>query len=242
MLLLHEAELDRVPVDARELVEHAQLLRPQAADAVGLDVVGDHRVHQQGHMAEHVVEHVGLFEVVELVRLADEVARRETPVGQVVEEHLVRHQPGHGDDLPASALHQGVGQAAEIGDPVRSDRQRAHAFDKGVAGAADQQFGLALVQRLPDAMFLGRLSLPALGDGPVGALRYLAGGEAVLGLGGVGRGVVELSQHGRVSCFSPAPGRTRHRRRRQLARARCPSRSGRRHRASSARSSLGCRR
>ena len=67
-VLLDQAELDRVPVHARELRQHAQLLRAQAADAVGLDVVRDHRVHEHRDVPEHVVEDVGLLEVVELVR------------------------------------------------------------------------------------------------------------------------------------------------------------------------------
>jgi hypothetical protein len=119
VLLLDQAELDRVPVHPRQLVEHAELLRAQAADAVGLDVVGDGRVHQQRHVPEDVVEDVRLLEVVELVRLADEVAGREAPVREVLEEHFVGHQPRHGDDLPSGALHQDVGEAAEVRDPVR---------------------------------------------------------------------------------------------------------------------------
>ena len=67
--LLDESELDRVPVDARELLEDAELACAQAAGAVRLDVVGDHRIHQHRHVAEDVVEDVRLLEVVELVRL-----------------------------------------------------------------------------------------------------------------------------------------------------------------------------
>lgn len=39
-----------------------QALTPQAARAVGLDEVGHHGVHEHGHMAEHVVEDVGLLQ------------------------------------------------------------------------------------------------------------------------------------------------------------------------------------
>ena len=98
---LHQPELHRVPVHARQQRQRAQPLRAQAAFAVGLDEVGDHRVHQHRRMAEHVVEDVGLFEVVELVGAADELSRREAPVSEVLEEDLVGHQPRHGDDLPA---------------------------------------------------------------------------------------------------------------------------------------------
>ena len=103
----------------------------QAADAVGLDVVGDHRVHQQRHVAEHVVEDVGLFQVVEFVRLADEVAGREAAVGEVVEEHLVGHQPGTATTCqPVRCISGIVRQAPEVGDLVGADRQRAHASTK----------------------------------------------------------------------------------------------------------------
>jgi len=43
-------------------------------------------------VAEHVVEDVGLLEVVELMWLADESPRRKTPVGKVLEEDIVGHQ------------------------------------------------------------------------------------------------------------------------------------------------------
>ena len=44
-----------------------------------------------------------------------------------------------------------------------------HAVDEGIAGAACQELGLALKQRLPDRMLLGRVIGPALIYGPVRA-------------------------------------------------------------------------
>jgi hypothetical protein len=69
-------------------------------------------------MAEDVVEDVGLLQVVELVGPADELAGREAPVRQVVEEDLVGHQAGHGHHLPAGGLHQHLAEGLEIGDAV----------------------------------------------------------------------------------------------------------------------------
>ena len=46
-------------------------------------------------MAEHVVEHVGFLDVVELLAGADEIARREATVGEVVVEDVVRDQHRH---------------------------------------------------------------------------------------------------------------------------------------------------
>ena len=42
-------------------------------------------------MAKDVVEDVRLFNVVHLIGVADETAGREAPVGEMVEERLVRH-------------------------------------------------------------------------------------------------------------------------------------------------------
>ena len=67
-------------------------------------------------MAEHVVKDVGLLKVIELIGAADEIAGDESPIGHMIEEHVVGHQPRHGDDLPAGQLHQPLGQFLEIGN------------------------------------------------------------------------------------------------------------------------------
>ena len=59
-------------------------------------------------MAEDVVEDIGLFDVVELVGAADELAGRKAPVGEVIEEDVVRHERGHSDDAPTGQLLQVV--------------------------------------------------------------------------------------------------------------------------------------
>ena len=97
------------------------------------------------------------------MRLADEAARREAPVREMVEEHLVRHQARHGDDLPSGALDQHVGEAPEVRNRVRSDRQRAHAGNEFVAGAAGQQLALALEQRFPHRVLGRRVVRPIPG-------------------------------------------------------------------------------
>ena len=124
-------------------------------------------------MAKDVVKHVGFLQIIELMRLADEMAGRETPVGQVFKKNLVGHQAGHGHQLPAGALHQDVGHAPEVGNAVGPDRQRGHAANERVAGAPRQQPALALEQRFPDAVLFGGVPVPALVNGPVGSLRAL---------------------------------------------------------------------
>ena len=70
-----EAELDRVPVKPREVVQRTEFLkRALAALAIGLHVIGEHGMGEHRHMAEHVVEDVRLLDVVELVGAADELA------------------------------------------------------------------------------------------------------------------------------------------------------------------------
>ena len=67
-------------------------------------------------MPEHIVEHVGFLQIVELVRPADEIARDEAAVRHMVEEHVVRHQSRHCHDLPAGQVHQSFRQFLEIGN------------------------------------------------------------------------------------------------------------------------------
>jgi hypothetical protein len=76
---------------------------------------------------------------------------------------------------------QHVAEPPEVGDLVGTDRQPLHALDEGVAGATRQQAGLAFEQGLPDAVFLRRVVVPALVDGPVGALRPGPGSKAMFG-------------------------------------------------------------
>jgi hypothetical protein len=134
-------------------------------------------------VAEDVVEHVRLFQVVELLRLADELAGGEAAVRQMVEEHVIGNEAGNGDDLPAGVLRQHVAQAPEVRNLVGADGQCLHARDEFIAGAAGQELRLALEERLPDAVLCGGVVVPALVDRPVGALGSpgIAGGQAVLG-------------------------------------------------------------
>lgn len=121
-------------------------------------------------MAEDVVEHIGLFQVVELVGLADEEARWKSTVGQVIEEHVVGHQARHRHHLPAGVLVQHLGHALEVRDLVGPDGQALHALHELVAGTAGQQARLTLEQQSPHRVVLGGVARPALVDRPVGPL------------------------------------------------------------------------
>ena len=83
-----QPELHRVPVQARQEFERMQPFGLLPTPAVRLHVVGEHRVEEHGHVAEEVVEHVGLDDVVEFLGLAQPDRHREAPVGEVGEEGL----------------------------------------------------------------------------------------------------------------------------------------------------------
>ena len=113
------------------------------------------------------MEDVRLLQVVELVRATDEVARREAAVGQVVEEHVVRHQPRHGHHAPAGEGAQLLGQRLEVGDAGPVQIEGVQPLQEGVAGAAGQHLRLPLVERHPGGVLLGGVGVPPLRDGPV---------------------------------------------------------------------------
>jgi hypothetical protein len=155
-------------------------LRAQTARAVGLEILGHLRVHQHRHVAEHIVEHVGLLDVVELRGLADELPGGKTAVRQMLEEHFVGHQARHRHHLPAGALAQHVGEAPEVRDRFGTDRQPLHAVDELLAGVAGQELRLALEEAAPHGVLGARILFPRLINRPVGALRPNARRRAVL--------------------------------------------------------------
>src|SRR5690606_13584499 len=101
--LADEPELHRVPVQPGQVLQRVRAdgVRLDPAAAIGGHVVGEHRVHQQRHVAEEVVEEVRLLDVVDLLGAADPPGDREAPVGQVVEEVEFGQQALHADQAPA---------------------------------------------------------------------------------------------------------------------------------------------
>ncbi len=142
---LHQAKLHRVPVETGEVGKATQAHRPLAAPAIGLHVVGEHRIGQHRDVAEDIVEDVGLLQVVQLMRLADELAGREAAIGQVIEEHIVGHQARHGDHAPTGQALELLVDAIEVRNARAVQVQRVEAAHERVAGAAMQHVGLALI-------------------------------------------------------------------------------------------------
>ena len=143
------------------------------------------------------MENVRLFDVIHLVGVADETARREAAVGEVIEEGFVGDKAGHADDAPAGEGFQLVGEAFEIGDAALGQLQGLGGGHKLAAGAARQQFHHALGQRVPAGVFFRRIGVPALVD-------RVVGGDGADFAAGAGRGghwnllekVSSLSRHG----------------------------------------------
>ena len=171
-----QAELDRVPVQPGEVGQRlrTQRMRLHAAAAVGGHVVGEHRVHQQRHVPEQVVEQVGFGQIVELLGLADPPGHREATVGEMLEEHQLRQQPFDADDLPAGGGAQHAVEIVEFRDPVRRHAHVALAAQELGAGAADQQLLLALEQRRPDLVIGAGVGTPRLLDHAGGVQRHVA--------------------------------------------------------------------
>ena len=118
-------------------------------------------------MPEHVVEHIGFPQVIELVRTADEVACDEAAVGHMVEEHVVGHQPRHRHHLPAGQRRQPFGQFGEIGNARLRQFQHVESAQIRLRGAARQELRLPREQRIPHAMLVRREMRPILRHGPV---------------------------------------------------------------------------
>jgi hypothetical protein len=111
-----QAELDRVPIErAQEVDVRAGVDR---ALAVALHVVGKDRIAEQRHVAEEIVEQVGLDQVVELGTLAQPHRHRKPPVREMVVEHGVRDQAGHADHAPAGQRREPGVHRVEIGNAV----------------------------------------------------------------------------------------------------------------------------
>ncbi len=120
-------------------------------------------------MAEHVVEDIRLLEIVELVRLADEVAGREAAIGKMFEENIVRNEARNGDDAPAGAFTKLPVELAEIRNPGSRQLQDLERLVERLHRASAKQSLLAREQRVPYPMvFVGQL-VPMLRDRPIGS-------------------------------------------------------------------------
>ena len=128
------------------------------------------------------MEDVQLLQVVDLLRPADEPPGDEAAMRQVVEEHLVRHEAGHGDDAPSGELRQPLGKLDEIRDAGLGEMQDVEALQKRRNRATHQLLGLAREEPVPKRVLGLRVSRPVLRNRPV-----VCGAGGKLG-GGLGHG------------------------------------------------------
>ncbi len=104
-------------------------------------------------MAKEVVEHVGLDQIVQLVLLADPARHGEAPIGEVIEEHLVRNEAGNRHDAPAGRLRQDRAGLLEVGNAACAV-QPLQALAKRAGGVLFGQPDLSFIQAAP-ALMLG---------------------------------------------------------------------------------------
>src|SRR5207342_601213 len=115
--LARQAEFDGVPVEPRNHVAEAGGDGRYAQAPHRLHQPGDGLMGEQRHMAENIVEAVRLLQIVEAVGRSDEVADRETELGQHGEKGIVRHQPRNRDAMPAGQPRQPLVEPVEIRNP-----------------------------------------------------------------------------------------------------------------------------
>ncbi|MNE29762.1 hypothetical protein D3C80_1232530 [compost metagenome] len=155
-------------------------------------------------MAEDVVEDVRFLQVVQLIRLPDELTRDEAAVGQVVEEDVLGHQSGHADHGPAGqGLQLGV-HHLEVGDAAGVQVQRVQPAHIGVAGPARQDLHLPGIEGVPGLVLDLGIGVPVLGDGPVGGGAFRRGLKDVFE---IGHGNAPLGSDGRCGQISALSGR-----------------------------------
>ena len=142
-------------------------------------------------MAEEIMENVRLDEIVEFVGAPDPPGHREPPMGEMVEEDIVRDEPRHGDQLPSGRARQHGVRVFQARDPLF----RAKAFEPGDVfgrGIVPQKRGLTPVQEPPARMLLFGVGLIGLRHGvvrahvPIVAAQRMGrvGGEGIGGRGG----------------------------------------------------------
>ena len=141
--------------------------RAASALAVGLQEARVHGVGEQRDVTEHVMEDVRLLQIIEFGLGTNERPGGKASVGEMLEEGVVGNKPRDGDDAPAGQSRKPFAQIRKIRDAGARKLQLRLRFEKGLAGAAGQQFGLPGEEPVPPIVLLGRVGGPILIDGPI---------------------------------------------------------------------------
>lgn len=105
-------------------------------------------------MAKDVMENIGLFDIVELMALADEIARGKAAVSQMVKEGVVRNQAGDRNYLPAGFGGQALVQFSEIRDTPLGQAENIEAGIERLDRTASER--TLLEEQVPDRMLFSR--------------------------------------------------------------------------------------
>src|SRR5258708_20883375 len=164
-----EAKLDRVPIKSRDPVKLTKLHRPATDEPELLHEIRNRRLSKKRHVSKHVMKNVGLFKIVKLAGLANEIACGKAPIGKMFKEDVVRHEPRNRDDLPTGARSQLLVKLGKIGNARTREVEDLNALFKFVDSAAVKQGLLPREQGVPHPMVLVCQLVPMLGHGPVGS-------------------------------------------------------------------------
>ncbi len=153
-------------------------------------------------MAEHVVKHVRLLQIILLAWRADEAPGGKAAIGQMIEKQPVGHQPRHCHHLPPGRLHQSVGQRVETRDARLVHPQYVQPRHEFRHHPPRQHARLPLEQPVPHRMVGRAVAIPVLRNGPV--LRGVRGTvERGFGVRGFSHGP-SIANRAR-NCFSKWP-------------------------------------
>ena len=139
-------------------------MRLDAAATVGRHVIGKHRIEQQRHMAEQVVEHVRFGDVVDLVGTTDPPSHRKAPIGQMLEEIKFRQETFDPDQLPTSGLCEQLVDLLETWNLLGRHAEEILVLDELGAGTTLEHLALAHEQGCPGGVILFRIAVPWLID------------------------------------------------------------------------------
>ena len=115
-------------------------------------------------MAENIVEDIRLLEIIHLRFRADERAGRKALIGEMVEEHLVRHKPVHRHDAPAGQFFETGAELFHVRNAMVRKLKLAERRREFIAGAARQHFSHPREQPVPAFVLVGGIGCPILID------------------------------------------------------------------------------
>ena len=202
-----QPEFGRVPVEPGDHLVAARIDDVERRLPVGLHEVGEGRLAEDRHVAEEVVEHVGLDDVVELVHAPQPVGHRKAAAGEMLEKGRGRYQAGHGHEPPAGELVELVAHRVEVRHTLHQ-AERVDAPEIGTVRQALRQSRLTLGQRAPDGLVLLRIGRVVLLDGEVGPAARVVAAHALLGA--FARIVPDGNRHGEppsIDGDDTSPGR-----------------------------------